>query len=116
MTNPSIQSTLKGMLTGPQVNEDHLTMVAKALVYGFEQAKVNAEEKPYSRDITEAMVEMSLSLNNEELHSALITYLRVINTPKMQQLLQVFKFHWTPDLYSTHPNIYHSSEERIRLG
>ena len=43
MTDPSIQSTLKGLLTGPQVNEDHLTMVAKALVYGFEQAKVNAQ-------------------------------------------------------------------------
>ena len=97
MTNPSIQSTLKGLLTGPQVNEDHLTMVAKALVYGCERAKVNAEEKPYSRDITEALVELSLSLNNEELHSALITYLRAINTPETQELLQVLKFHGTPD-------------------
>ena len=101
MTDPSIQSTLKGLLTGPQVNEDHLTMVAKALVYGCERAKVNAEEKPYSRDIAEALVEISLSLNNEELHSALITYLRAINTPETQELLQVLKFHGTPDSQNT---------------
>ena len=56
-------------------------------------------------------MEMSLSLNNEELHSALITYLRAINTSKMQHLFQVFKFHGTPDSYSTHPNT-----TRLRRG
>ena len=111
MTDPSIQSSLKGLLTGSQVNEDHLTMTAKALVYGCERAKVNAEEKPYSRDITEVLVEMSLHLNNEELHSALITYLRAINTPETQELLQVLKFHGTPDSYSTYPNA-----TRLRRG
>ena len=104
MGEPSIQKSLKGLAVHPEVTEDHLTMMAKALVYGCERAQMNAEEKPYESELAETLVSMSMNLNNEELHAALTAYLTSINTPESRDLLQVLKYHKTPDAGGVYPN------------
>ena len=104
MNDPSIEKSLKELLSQPQVTEDHLTMIAKALVYGSERAKVNFEEIPYSHDFIEELVAMSMGMENEELQSALAVYLRAINNPETHELLKVLKFHKNQDMDELYTN------------
>ena len=93
MREPSIQKSLKDLLAQPDISGDHLTVIAKALVYACERAKMNFEEKPYLSDLAEALVALAIKIPNEELHSTLSQYLRGINTPDSLKLLQILKFH-----------------------
>ena len=96
MHEPSIQKSLKDLLAQPDISGDHLTVIAKALVYGYERAKMNFEEKLYFSDLAEALVALAIKIPNEELHSTLSQYLRGINTPDSLKLLQILKFHHKP--------------------
>jgi hypothetical protein len=104
MREPSVQKSLKDLLAQPHVNEDHLTVIAKSLVYGCERAKINFEEAPFSSDFTEALVALAMNIPNEELHSALSEYLKGVNTPESIKLLQILKFHRNPDFFDDKTN------------
>ena len=104
MGEPSIQESLKQLLTKPSVSGDHLTVIAKSLVYGCERAKMNFEQQPYSNDFAEALVALAVNIPSEELHSALSEYLRSIDTPESLDLLQVLKFHSSPNFFDKKSN------------
>ena len=48
MNEPSIQKSLKDLLTQSHVTEDHLSMIAKSLLYGVERAELNHQKMPFS--------------------------------------------------------------------
>ena len=104
MREPSILNSLKDLLAKPDVNEDHLTVIVKSLVYGCERAKLNFEETPYSSDFAEALVALAMNIPNEELHSALSEYLNGVNTPESLELLQILKFHRNADFFEDKSN------------
>ena len=104
MHEHSIQKSLKDLLAQPDVSGDHLTVVAKALVYGCEQAKMKFEEMPYDTDFAEALVTLAVHIPNEELHLALSEYLKSVGTPDSLELLQILKFHRNPDLFDNQTN------------
>ena len=104
MNEPSIQTSLTELLRQPHTSEDHLLMIVKALLYGFERATTNSEEKPYSHDFTEALVMSAVNIDNEELHSALTTYLQTINTRDSYDLLKFLKLAKPTDLDEKHAN------------
>ena len=104
MREPSIQKSLKDLLAQPDISGDHLTVVAKALVYGCEQAKMKFEEMPYDTDFAEALVTLAVHIPNEELHLALSEYLKSVGTPDSLELLQILKFHRNPDLFDNQTN------------
>jgi hypothetical protein len=112
MSEPSVEKSLKQLVNGPDVTEDHLTVIAKSLVYACERAKINAEDKPYSSDFAEALVAMALNIHNEEFHSSLATYLRAINSPDSRELLQILKFHKSSDPGDQ----YYTNTTRFRRG
>ena len=80
MNEPTIQKSLKEFLSQSHTTEDHVTMIAKSLLFGVERAKLNHEKMPYSSDFVEALVMSALGTENEELNTAIITYLQTINT------------------------------------
>ena len=82
-----IQTSLKEFISGPKATLDHINMIAKALLYGTERAKVNGEKKPYSPDIAELLVLSALGTRNEKLISSLTSYLETINTQHSESLL-----------------------------
>jgi HEAT repeat protein len=104
MREPSVQKSLKDLLAKPHVNEDHLTVIAKSLVYGYERAKIKFEEAPFSSDFAEALVALAMNIPNEELHSALSEYLKGVNTPESIELLKILKFHRNPDFFDDKTN------------
>ena len=97
MNEHSIQKSLKELLTQSHVTEDHVTMMTKSLLYGVERAKMNSRKIPYSSDFIEALVMTALGTENEELHTALKTYLQAINTDDSMELLNLFKYATTKD-------------------
>ena len=82
-----IQTSLKEFLSGPTKNVDHLTMIAKALIYGSERARINGKKKPYSSDLMELLVSSALSIHNQKLLSTLTSYLATVNTEHSRSLL-----------------------------
>ena len=91
MSEPLIQVSLKNLVSLPETGEDHLVMIVKALLYGVEKAKLGYQEKPYSSDLANALVLLAVNIDNEELHSALSSYLKKINTHHAMNLLQLLK-------------------------
>ena len=91
MSVPLIQVSLKHLLSLPDTSENHIAMISKSLLYGVEQAKIKHQEKPYSNDLADALVLLAITIDNEELHSALSSYLKIINTQHSLHLLQVLK-------------------------
>ena len=104
MREPSIQKSLKDLLAQPDISGDHLTVIAKALVYGCEQAKMKFEEIPYDTDFAESLVALAVHIPNEELHLALSEYLKGVGTPHSLELHQILKFHRNPDLFDNQTN------------
>ena len=92
MNEPSVQKSLKDLLYQPHTSDEHVAMIAKALLYGTERAKLNYQTKPYSSDFAEALVMSSVHIEDEELHDAITTYLQSINTDSSRDLLKFFKF------------------------
>ena len=92
MNEPSVQKSLKELLYQPHTSDEHVAMIAKALLYGIERAKLNYQTKPYSSDFAEALVTSSIHIEDEELHDAITTYLQSINTDSSRDLLKFFKF------------------------
>ena len=92
MNEPSVQISLKELLYQPHTSDEHVAMIAKALLYGTERAKLNYQPKPYSTDFAEALVTSSIHIEDEELHDAITTYLQSINTDSSRNLLKFFKF------------------------
>ena len=68
MHEPSIQKSLKHLMAKPDVSGDHLTVIAKSLVYGCEKAKMNFDEQPFSSDFAEALVTLAVNIPNEDLY------------------------------------------------
>ena len=50
------RKSLKELLTHSLVNEDHVTMITKSLLYGTERAKMEHQKVPYSSDFVQALV------------------------------------------------------------
>ena len=111
MNEFSIQESLKELLSQPGTTEEHLTMIAKALLYGCEHAKINNQEKPFSSDFAEALAMSAVNTDNEELHSALTTYLETINTKDSLDLLKLFNL-----IISTVINEKYANTTRFRRG
>ena len=111
MNEPAIQKSLKELLSQPEATEEHLTMIAKALLYGCEHAKMNNQEKPFSSDFAEALAISAVNTDNEELHSALTTYLKKIDTKDSLALLQRFKL-----VITTEINEKYANTTRFRRG
>ena len=88
MDQPSITKSLKDFLITPELTEDHLTVMAKSLMYGCEMAVMHNQEKPYSRDLTESLVALSTNVDDEEFHSSLRSYLNAVDTEDSLELLQ----------------------------
>ena len=101
----SIQTSLKELLRQPQTSEDHLLMIVKALLYGSEHATINNKEKPYSSDFAEALTVSVANSDNEELRSALATYLLTINSDDSQDLLKFLKLAKHTDFHEKISNI-----------
>ena len=104
MNEPSIQKSLKELLTHSLVTEDHVTMIAKSLLYGTERAKMEHQNMPYSSDFVQALVMAALGTENEELHTALTTYLQTVHTDESVELLRLFKFAETKDFDEKYAN------------
>ena len=104
MNEPSIQKSLKELLSQPETAEEHVTMITKALLYGCERAKMNDQEKPFSSDFAEALVMSAVDTDNEELHSALTSYLEMINTQESLDLLKFFKLVKNTDINEKYEN------------
>ena len=104
MNEPTIQNSLKEFLSQSHTTEDHVTMIAKSFLFGVERAKLNHEKMPYSSDFVEALVMSALGTENEELNTAIITYLQAINTDDSLQLLKLFKFSETKDFNEKYLN------------
>ena len=104
MNEPSIQKSLKELLTHSLVNEDHVTMITKSLLYGTERAKMEHQKVPYSSDFVQALVMAALGTENEELHTALTTYLQAVHTDESRELLRLFKFAKTKDFDEKYAN------------
>ena len=104
MNEPAIQKSLKELLSQPESTEEHLTMIAKALLYGCEHAKMNNQEKPFSSDFAESLVMSAVNTDNEELHSAITTYLKAINTKDSLALLKLFKLVITTEINNNYAN------------
>ena len=111
MTLPEVEKSLKQVLIHSEVSEDHLTVIAKALLYGCERAMMENEPKTYSKDLAEPLAALSLNVNNDELHSALSSYLHAIGTEDSLDLLQFVKMAKAGRSEDTHTNI-----TRIRRG
>ena len=104
MREPSIQKSLKDLLAQPDISGDHLTVIAKALVYGCEQAKMKFEELPYDTDIAEALVTLAVHIPNEELNLALSEYLKAVGTPDSIELLQTLNINRNSDFFNDNTN------------
>ena len=104
MNEPSIQKSLKELLTHSLVTEDHVTMITKSLLYGTERAKMEHQNMPYSSDFVQALVMAVLGTENEELHTALTSYLQEVHTDESLELLRLFKFAETKDFDEKYAN------------
>ena len=104
MNEPSIQKSLKELLTHSLVTEDHVTMIAKSLLYGTERAKMEHQNMPYSSDFVQDLVMAALGTENEELHTALTSYLQAVHTDESVELLRLFKFAETKDFDEKYAN------------
>ena len=111
MSEPSVLKSLKDLLIRPETNEDHVTMIAKALLYGTERAKLNYQDLPYSYDFAEALVMLAMNIDNGELHSALISYLKAIKTRDSKDLLQLLML-----AKATKFDVNISNNTRVRRG
>jgi hypothetical protein len=89
--HPPVEQCLKDFLVQPQLTEDHLTVMAKSLMYGCEMAMMKNQPKPYSKDLAESLVAFSTEVDNEEFHSALQDYLKAVDTQDSFELLQLMK-------------------------
>ena len=105
MSEPSVLNSLMDLLNKTGTNEDHLTMIAKSLMYGSERAKLNNLEIPYSNEFAEALVISALDIENEELHSALISYLQTIKTKSSKDLLQILQFAKAQKFHENYTNM-----------
>ena len=104
MNESSVQESLKELLYQPRTSDEHVAMIAKALLYGTERAKLNYQPKPYSSDFAEALVTSSIHIEDEELHDAITTYLQSINTDSSKDLLKFFKFAKTENYDAKYSN------------
>ncbi|CAI8020933.1 hypothetical protein GBAR_LOCUS12470 [Geodia barretti] len=86
--HPPVEQCLKDFLVQPQLTEDHLTVMAKSLMYGCEMAMMKTQPKPYSKDLAESLVALSVKVDDEEFHSALQDYLKAVDTEDSLELLQ----------------------------
>lgn len=111
MNEPSVQKSLTELLLQPRTTDDLVAMIAKALLYGTERAKINYQPKPYSSDLAEALVVSALNIDDKELHAAIITYLQSINSDNSRDLLEFFTF----AKMSNHDTKY-SNTTRFRRG
>ena len=89
--HPPVEQCLKDFLVQPQLTEDHLTVMAKSLMYGCEMAIMKNQPQPYSKDLAESLVAFSTEVDNEEFHSALQDYLKAVDTKDSFELLQLMK-------------------------
>ena len=104
MNEPSIQKSLKDLLTQSHVTEDHLSMIAKSLLYGVERAELNHQKMPFSSDFAEALALSTLGTENEGLHAAFTNYLQAINTDDSLALLKLFRYAKTKDFGENESN------------
>ena len=91
MDQPSIQKSLKEILAHPELTEDHLTVIAKSMLYGCERETMENRAKTYPGDLTKSLVAVSVNVENEELYSALSSYLKAVGTKDSLDLLQFLK-------------------------
>ena len=111
MNEPSVQKSLKELLTRSHVTEDHITTIAKSLLYGVERAKMEHQNMPYSSDLVQALVMYALGTENEELHTALTSYLQAVHTDESLELLKLSEFGKTKDFDEKYTNA-----TRVRRG
>ena len=88
---PSIEKSLKDFLFEPELTEDHLTVMAKTLLYGCERAMMENQPKAYTHDLAKSLVALTVNTDNEELHSTLHSYLKAIGTEESLELLQLMR-------------------------
>ena len=91
MSEPSIQTSLKHLLLHTDISADHIIMIAKALLYGTERARLYHHERPYSHDIAESIVITAVNIDNKELQSILTNYLLAVSTQDSLHLLQLLR-------------------------
>ena len=91
MSEPSVQKSMQHLLTQPETSKDHLSMVAKALLYGTERAKLKHKQRPYSSELAKALVLAAIPIDSEELFFLLRKYLLAINTQDSLLLLQILR-------------------------
>ena len=89
MDYPPVEQSLKDFLFLPELTEDHLTVMAKSLMYGCEKAIMQNQEVPYSKDLAESLVAFSGNVDSEEFHSALEDYLKAVDIDDSHELLQL---------------------------
>ena len=104
MNEPSIQKSLKQLLTQSHVTEHHISMIAKSLLYGVERAKMNHQKVPYSSDFVEALVLSALGTESEAVHVTFTNYLQAVNTDDSLELLKLFKYAKTQDFEENESN------------
>ena len=108
---PSIERSLIEFIFRPNITEDHLTVMAKSLLYGCERAALENKEKPYSSDLTEGLVALAMNVDNEELHSVLSSYLKTVDNKDSQELLDLMKL-----VKAGRAEEKHSNSTRLRRG
>ena len=111
MSVPAIEQSLTDFLLKPNITEDHLHAMIKSLLYGSERAAMQHQVKPYSSDLANALVVLSVNVQNKELHSLLQGYLKDIGNEHSLQLLEFMKL-----ATSGNTDERHSNETRLRRG
>ena len=111
MSVPAIEQSLTDFLLKPNITEDHLHAMIKSLLYGSERAAMQHQVKPYSSDLANALVVLSVNVQNKQLHSLLQGYLKDIGNEHSLQLLEFMKL-----ATSGNTDERHSNETRLRRG
>ena len=87
MDESVVQKSLRELIAGQNVNQDHMTMIAKSLMYGLERAKMDNAIIPYPNELVEVLVDSAWQVQSEDFLPILMRYLETVNTPHSVELL-----------------------------
>ena len=91
LNEPAVQKNLREFLLKPDTNQDHIAMMAKALLYGAEDASMKRVPRPYPEDLVKSLVALAANIDDEQIQGTLSRYLETVGTRNSHDLLNLFE-------------------------
>ena len=85
-----VKKALRELLLNPDTSVNHIAMIAKALLYGAEEASLKRVPRPYPQELVQPLVIMAANSDDEYTQATVSRYLETVNTESSNKLKELF--------------------------